>query len=1033
MFTSATCHPSGFGDGSHFAGSQVVTTDATGAASFELQFADDPANGVVTATATASTGDTSEFSNCLGVSTFADTFVDYGEAFAIDGNVGEAMAVEIFYANAGPSPATNARLTVPIPDGANLDQASSSAGFSTDDLGNAIIDLGTVASGQRMSVVLGLVTSRSDSFDLEAGIASNEADPKPLNNFASISVFSANTQPADVSIAINGMVSSEARVEYTYTMTIANNGPGEATGIFVENMLPGDHRIVTLFSDTGSVRYRNGTVTGSIDRLAAGSSAVITVIVGFPEGRTFTTTGTAFAFETDPNEANNTATFETTILPPPPIIDLIGTVSITNPEIFRPYHFVDDLLEISSVAQTSASFDGATGVQMTTIVPSGMEILSMEDESGTSTRNGNVVTTIGEPIERGFFVRVKLMVRPRSAGSFTVTNTTTATETEVAPDNNAGSDTVVIVRDNRFNDLALTGTHPMTANANEEVAFNYSVSNIGESDSTNTTLQITIPDGFTFVSGNGDGSPTHDNGVVVVQLGTLPVAGASTKTFTLTMRASATAGEFTTQAVLFGDQIDVIDGNNQLAQETTVGGESQVGRVIVTRTSGFLTREEITPATAQVSFGPGNVPANVTQAEVDAALASANPGDQVLIKTETVRTTDGQTSVDELEIQTDAVLGVDYSGDPNDVTTWVALTENDVSVNVATTTTVTNLFTDTVTTFILLVPSTGSIIVNQLEPVIVEKEEVTASEEEVRFSPDDIPAIVTQAEVDSALAGANPGDEVLIKSATERVSDGQRNDGDEVSVNTNGAVFGVDYGGDPNDFNTWIALTANDVTVDVSTTTTLSNLFTETTTQYILVVPSEANLTVRPVSDLAINFQNGQIEQQLEVTNSGTGEVGGFRITIDALPADATVSNATGSEGGLSGIDYYYSLAGGASINLVARFFRPSLDTDFTPSYSVAATDGVKPTTASSEPMVITRVVRTASGVVIEWNSTAGATYLVEYSEDIETFTPIFPAITATANRTLFLDSGPPATEQPPEAETVRYYRVRQVTASIVE
>ena len=69
FFASPLCDPSGFGEGAAFIGSTPVTTDAAGHATFSLSLPAAVAVGM-TATATAtrvSTGDTSEFSVCIAV------------------------------------------------------------------------------------------------------------------------------------------------------------------------------------------------------------------------------------------------------------------------------------------------------------------------------------------------------------------------------------------------------------------------------------------------------------------------------------------------------------------------------------------------------------------------------------------------------------------------------------------------------------------------------------------------------------------------------------------------------------------------------------------------------------------------------------------------------------------------------------------------------------------------------------------------------------------------------------------------------
>ena len=66
FFWSPSCDPSNFGEGKTFFGALAgVTTNASGNASFSVTFAAAvPAGSFVTATATSSAGNTSEFSAC---------------------------------------------------------------------------------------------------------------------------------------------------------------------------------------------------------------------------------------------------------------------------------------------------------------------------------------------------------------------------------------------------------------------------------------------------------------------------------------------------------------------------------------------------------------------------------------------------------------------------------------------------------------------------------------------------------------------------------------------------------------------------------------------------------------------------------------------------------------------------------------------------------------------------------------------------------------------------------------------------------
>lgn len=66
LFGNATCDPSGHGEGETFLGSTVVRTDASGAAHFSVAAL--AAGGLLTGTATDASGNSSEFSRCIGAS-----------------------------------------------------------------------------------------------------------------------------------------------------------------------------------------------------------------------------------------------------------------------------------------------------------------------------------------------------------------------------------------------------------------------------------------------------------------------------------------------------------------------------------------------------------------------------------------------------------------------------------------------------------------------------------------------------------------------------------------------------------------------------------------------------------------------------------------------------------------------------------------------------------------------------------------------------------------------------------------------------
>ncbi len=86
FYRNSTCDPSGNGEGEHFIGSTLVTTDASGNANFDTTFAvSTAASEVLTATATDLSGNTSEFSPCATVGSVG---LSIGDVSAAEGNSG---------------------------------------------------------------------------------------------------------------------------------------------------------------------------------------------------------------------------------------------------------------------------------------------------------------------------------------------------------------------------------------------------------------------------------------------------------------------------------------------------------------------------------------------------------------------------------------------------------------------------------------------------------------------------------------------------------------------------------------------------------------------------------------------------------------------------------------------------------------------------------------------------------------------------------------------------------------------------------
>ena len=196
-----------------------------------------------------------------------------------------------------------------------------------------------------------------------------------------------------------------------------------------------------------------------------------------------------------------------------------------------------------------------------------------------------------------------------------------------------------------------------------------------------------------------------------------------------------------------------------------------------------------------------------------------------------------------------------------------------------------------------------------------------------------------------------------------------------------------------------------------------------------IISPADTStaITVAPT----VNLQSGLFVSQVTVTNGNAAPIPAFRLYVKNLPADVTVYNASGSASfgdpptELPYLLYNQPVAPTASVTLSVEFFRPSLDPDFTPMYEIELLPAPEtPPLAADSGIDVTRNERLGNGDhLIEIASIPGATYAVEYSADMATWTRVVPNVTAAANRLQWIDNGPPNTESHPATVPQRMYR----------
>lgn len=108
-----------------------------------------------------------------------------------------------------------------------------------------------------------------------------------------------------------------AGTSLTYELSVANNGPSNASDVTITDDLPASTTLISATPSQGSCSGTD-TVTCAIGNLASGNSATVTIVVhvlaSTADGAILNNTAEVTANEADPSTGNNTATAETAVI-----------------------------------------------------------------------------------------------------------------------------------------------------------------------------------------------------------------------------------------------------------------------------------------------------------------------------------------------------------------------------------------------------------------------------------------------------------------------------------------------------------------------------------------------------------------------------------------------------------------------------------------------------------------------------------------------------------------------------------------------
>ncbi len=534
-------------------------------------------------------------------------------------NVGDNLTYRVTARNNGPATATNVLVTDVFPMG-QVDLGTATVNVGSYDPATGVWQIGTLTAGQEAVLTVTGPIKAAGTIVNTAVIRSNEADPQPQNNTSTvITVVGANPPGALADLQVIKTVDkTRANVgdALTYTIRARNNGPANATGVVLVDMLPMGQLNITAPPVVSTGSYNMTTGIWAIGNLAAGQEVTLQVTGVITATGTIVNTATIGGNEADQQPGNNTSTVVTVVGP--------GTGTPENLTDLQVVKTVDKSRASQGQSLTytiTARNNGpatATGVTVTDAFPTGQVTLNTPTvTAGTSFANG--VWTIGA-LAPGQEV-VLTVSGTITIASGTIVNTAVIrgsnTQTDERPENNT-STVITIVSPTGPNpaestDLQVVKTVDKTrATVGQTLTYTITATNNGPNAATGVFVLDVLPRlQATFPAPTVSAGTSFNTSTNIWSIGALGAGQSVTFTVTGTI---TTAGTIVNTAVIRGNEADLQPQNNTSTVITIVDGNPGTGALADLQVVKTVdkTRARIGDALVYIITARNNGPAGAT-------------------------------------------------------------------------------------------------------------------------------------------------------------------------------------------------------------------------------------------------------------------------------------------------------------------------------------------------------------------------------------------------------------------------------------
>ncbi len=476
--------------------------------------------------------------------------------------VGSQISFEISVTNSGPDDATNVVVVDQLLSGFSFVSYTATSG--TYSSANGFWQVGTLATGTTETLLINVTVNPTGNYTNTSQVIASDAydpDSTPANGVSSeddqgdISVVPEEVIDLSLTKTIDKsppLVSDNVR----FTITVANDGPSDATSVEVTDLLPSGY---TYVSDNSGGSYDELTGIWAVGTIVNGASQSLSILANVNASGNYVNVAEITGHDqTDVDSTpNNNVPGEDdqdeVIVNPDPIVDISVTKTVDEfiPEVGSEIVF--------TITVNNAGPSDATNVVITDVLASGYQFVSANPSVGTyNATNGS--WTVGG-LANGVSETLDITVEVLPAGVYSNTaELTSVTEDDVdsTPGNNSEAEddqqtiTPVVVP---VSDLLLRkSVNVLSPYVGQDVIFTISITNYGPSDATGVEIMDQLPTGYSYISHSSTAGIYNASTGIWALNGTM--ADGNTETLNIVAMVNPDGDYFNVTEVFASDNLD---------------------------------------------------------------------------------------------------------------------------------------------------------------------------------------------------------------------------------------------------------------------------------------------------------------------------------------------------------------------------------------------------------------------------------------------------------------------------------------------